>query len=839
MKTPHFCLKAGLRFILQVVLLTCGTKVPAQTTDTNLIPVITVQATQRIATESYPGVFTLFRTGNTNLTLNVWYDLGGTASNGVDYAAISNHLVEIPAGVTSNTVVITPLAGTSSSVAKTVVLTLTNSPMMTPVNYEIGSSSSAVVYIETNGATNLPPEVSIIQPTNGADFYTPTNILILAKASDPDGSVTNVEFFAGALDLGPGTPVVLDPPGVNGVTGLVYMYNWLNPPPPPGSFPLTAVATDNDGASTPSPPVNIVLQGPPKVDIYRPTNGAIFFAPVDIRISATASASNGIASVEFFADGQDLGPGILGGCTTPPVQICIYYLDWSNAPVGNHVLQAIAMDNDGLSSTSAPVNINVLQGPSTNPPPVVEISTPTNGETYYGRIICPPCITNNPPCELPCSFEGPDIPIFASAGASSGIASVEFFADGQDLGPGALKGCVMPLPLTCTYSLVWSNAPPGNHVLTAIAMDNDGLSSTSAPVNIAVIEAPETNLPPVVRIISPPDGAAFHAPINLPIYAFANDPDGFVASVQFFAGANSLGFGQRVPVITPLADGTLMMGGPVPPIYPTNLFFLIWTNAPVGTDALTAVATDNGGLSTTSAPVNIAILPPFPPTTNKPPVVSIVATDPVAIEGTNCWVWAGETNWPASWAAWPTAVCQYFTNCGPKTATFTVRRFGDTNSDLTVPYDINGTASNGVDYVALPGSATIPAGERRVLITIVPIDDGPPDVNKTVVLTLLPDMQMNPLPGYVLGFPRRAAAIIIDQGPGPTTGMLPGSGFHLAIPGPDAAWFSVQYSTDLVNWTPVCTNQVINGSIDFVDPDAPASPSRFYRAVPLTNAPSE
>ena len=294
-----------------------------------------------------------------------------------------------------------------------------------------------------------------------------------------------------------------------------------------------------------------------------------------------------------------------------------------------------------------------------------------------------------------------------------------------------------------------------------------------------------------------------------------------------------------MPVVTPLAGGGLVIGGPVPPIYPTNLFFLIWSNAPAGTYALTAVATDNDDASTTSDPVKIAILPSLPPPTNRPPIVSIVATDPVAIEGTNCWVWPGETNSPPTWAAWPTAICRFFTNCGPKTATFTVRRFGDTNGDLTVPYDIGGTASNGVDYVALPGSVTVPAGERRALITIVPIDDGPPDVNKTVILTLLPDMQMNPLPGYVLGFPRRAAAVIIDHGPCPVTGMLPGGCFHLVTTGPDAAWFCVEYSMDMVNWMPVCTNQVINGSIDFVDPDAQNNPSRFYRAEPLNNPPSD
>ena len=142
-------------------------------------------------------MFTVFRAGNTDATLNVWYDLGGTASNGVDYAPIPPHLVEIAAGATSNTIIITPIQNAALSVVKTVVLTLTNSPLLTPVNYEIGSPNQAVVYIEENGATNLPPSVSIISPQDGAVFYTPTNILILAKASDPDGSVTNVEFFAG------------------------------------------------------------------------------------------------------------------------------------------------------------------------------------------------------------------------------------------------------------------------------------------------------------------------------------------------------------------------------------------------------------------------------------------------------------------------------------------------------------------------------------------------------------------------------------------------------------------------------------------------------------------
>ncbi len=607
MKALRSWLQGRQFLILTFAILSCVTKVFAQTADSNLVPVVTVQATQPIATAANSGVFTLFRAGDTNLALNVWYDLDGTASNGVDYALIPPHLITIAAGAISNTVVITPLTNSpSSSTAKTVVLTLTNSPLMTPVNYQIGTPSQAIVYIKANGATNLPPTVNLFEPKNGDVFYTPTNILLAAKAGDLDGSVTNVEFFAGAKDLGPGTPLVLDPPGMNGVTGLIYVFNWLDVPA--GDYPLTAVATDNGGAST----------------------------------------------------------------------------------------------------TSAPIDITVLQGPP-------------------------------------------------------------------------------------------------------------------------------TNLPPVVRIVSPANGATFFAPVDIPLFAYARDFDGSVQSVEFFAGTNDLGSGQRLP--TPVAANS-PSPSPIPPIYPTNLFVLVWSNTPIGNYAVTAKATDNDGASTVSDPIQIAVLPSPPPPTNTP-VVSIVATDPVAIEGTNCWVWAGETNTTPSWADWSASSCRWFTNCGPKIATFTVRRSGNTNSDLTVPYHIGGTASNGVDYVMLPGAVVIPAGERRARIPVIPIDDGPPDVNKTVVLTLVPSTVTVWPPPYLVGFPGRAAAIILDPGPRPVAGSLVGRCFHFKETGPNAAWFCIEYSTNMFNWTPVCTNQVIDGSIDFVDPDAAGNVSSFYRAVPLATSPAD
>ena len=408
------------------------------------------------------------------------------------------------------------------------------------------------------------------------------------------------------------------------------------------------------------------------------------------------------------------------------------------------------------------------------------------------------------------------------------ISNVEFFSGTNDLGAGhmvvidPIVGGTISGP---AYIFDWTNVPVGDYSLTAVATDDGGLSSTSTPVDITVSG---TNVVPVVRITSPPNGSVFRAPVRVPLFAYAAEPGGSLTSVEFSADGNPIGYAQPVTAVPP----PLPPGQVQPPILivePTNYWELIWTNPPLGTDiVLTATAMDGSGVSTTSLPDLISILPPLPPPTNFPAIVGIVATDPVAIEGTNCWPWLGLVDPVPTWSNWvsPTAVFCLITNCGPKSATFTVFRIGETNDDLEVDYGIGGTASNGVDYVALPGVVTIAAGERESAISILPLDDGPPDRNSTVVLRLEPGTN------YLVGFPKAAAAIILDsQSPCAAMGELPGNLFHLCAKGPDGSWFHVEYSTDLVNWTPVCTNQVVNGGIDFIDPDAASLPARFYRTV--------
>jgi chitinase len=96
----------------------------------------------------------------------------------------------------------------------------------------------------TGGGGNEPPMVTITDPTNNASYTEGSEISIVAVASDLDGSVTGVEFFAnGALLVG--------------YSAAPYEYVWT--PPSPGSYALTAVATDNGGATTTSAVVNITV----------------------------------------------------------------------------------------------------------------------------------------------------------------------------------------------------------------------------------------------------------------------------------------------------------------------------------------------------------------------------------------------------------------------------------------------------------------------------------------------------------------------------------------------------------------------------------------------------
>lgn len=73
---------------------------------------------------------------------------------------------------------------------------------------------------------------------------------------------------------------------------------------------------------------------------------------------------------------------------------------------------------------------------------------------------------------------------------------------------------------------------------------------------------------------------------------------------------------------------------------------------------------------------------------------------------------------------------------GPVNGVFTISRTGDTSVPLTVNYTVDGTATAGSDYTALPGSVTLLAGATSTNITVQVVDDNVAELTETVILNI-------------------------------------------------------------------------------------------------------
>jgi hypothetical protein len=214
-----------------------------------------------------PGTFEVARTGPMTDALTVNYLVGGTAINGLDYQSIPTN-VTIAASAATASITIRPIldSETPAELSDTVILQLTGADA-SQTAYTIGSPSNAVVTIAeaVGNATNSAPTVRIIAPRNGGIFRAGRNILLSASASDSDGTIAKVEFFADTTDLGAGVPVTIVRSGDDGegedgggtISRTVYTFNWRGAAV--GQHVLTAVATDNGGATTISAPVKITV----------------------------------------------------------------------------------------------------------------------------------------------------------------------------------------------------------------------------------------------------------------------------------------------------------------------------------------------------------------------------------------------------------------------------------------------------------------------------------------------------------------------------------------------------------------------------------------------------
>jgi hypothetical protein len=651
-----------------------------------LPPVVSVEATDPEAAEGgldgtlNTATFTFKRTGPTDRGLLVFYSVGGTAENGVDYRPIGTRVL-IPPGAASAPVVIEPIDDRLVEGTESVSVTIEPPPLLSmsilPIDYyRIGSNHQARAVIRDNDVapSNQPPRVAILHPNNGDIFVAPAFIRVCAEAHDPDGFVRSVEFFEGTNSIGvvPGVVPVLGE--LSAVADQIFCLSWPNVRP--GSYVLTARATDNRGAMSVSEP---------------------------IRIRVIEESRQPVVTIE----------------ATDPF-----------ASEGDWILEPIPLDPlepDRVAFIGPPIIIRpdlasftIRRDRGTNIPLTVYFSlggTAENGVDYR-RL---------------------ERSVVIPAGAWSANVFVFPIDDGLVEGTETVVATLEPIACIAIHP-----PPPDCYLVgdparaIAYIRDNDF-----------------DNRPPNVDITKPSSGEIFLAPADIEVVARVSDPDGYVSMVEFFDGTNSIGQETRVYIIPP-------------PPGEIHTFSIVWSNAPVGVHALTAVATDEQGLSTRSEAVRIEVRRP------GPRQVTIRATDPWASEG-----WLIDP-WPIDpWLPIDDALARLNAGVqpidpglpirpiGPNHAVFTVSRNCCTNEDWVVRYKLDGSAENGVDYAGLSGVVRIIRGQWSAPIIVQPIDDRIYEGTETVECTLLEPchdpVELWPYPCYEVGDPGKALAWILDN----------------------------------------------------------------------------
>src|SRR4029078_11165798 len=133
----------------------------------------------------------------------------------------------------------------------------------------LASSSPVSISVSQNAA----PIVSLTVSGAGTARYAPASITLNAAASDPDGTISRVEFYQGTTLIGT-------------AGAAPYAMTWSNVPT--GSYVVTAKAVDNAGASGSSNAIPIAV-APLSVVIDTPAEGAML-AGESVTVSGTVIA---------------------------------------------------------------------------------------------------------------------------------------------------------------------------------------------------------------------------------------------------------------------------------------------------------------------------------------------------------------------------------------------------------------------------------------------------------------------------------------------------------------------------------------------------------------------
>lgn len=186
---------------------------------------------------------------------------------------------------------------------------------------------------------NTAPTISLSSPAEGTSYTAPATVTMIASAADSDGTVQQVDFYAN------GTPLT-------SVTAAPYSFTWNGVAA--GTYALTAIATDNLGASAVSAPVTITVTGAvPAV----PTGLAA--TPGNAQVVLTWNVSSGASNYRVKRAPVSTGPFAEVGSNTTTT-----YTDTGLVNGSTYYYVVSAVNAAGESANSAFASATLLSPPA-------------------------------------------------------------------------------------------------------------------------------------------------------------------------------------------------------------------------------------------------------------------------------------------------------------------------------------------------------------------------------------------------------------------------------------------------------------------------------------------
>ena len=435
---------------------------------------------------------------------------------------------------------------------------------------------SPVVNITITNPNNVAPSVSLTSPANGASQVAPFNLA--ATASDTDGTIAKVEFYAGATKLGEDTAAP-------------YTFAWS--PTTAGAYALTAVATDNDGGVTTSTAVNVTVLPAPSFSYTQTFDGLG---------TSTTLGGTGTTGWTFL--------GALGGANT----------DWTNAtgiPASGTTSAATA----GTANTTLTVNSAAASASTSSNTAGFNFALATSttdralgtAPTSGAGVVLQLTLTNTSPYAIDSIIIGYDIRRFTAPATANELPGYRLFyslnsgttwTNVSALNP-ALTGATVNVPNTAGVTTVSPTTVALSSTWAAGAsirfrwIDDNAVETSPDQIigldNVSIASA-AVGAPPSVSLTAPTAATVFAPPATINLAANASDSDGTIAKVEFYNGATKLGEATSAP------------------------YTYAWTGVRVGSYTLTARATDSDGNTVTSSAVAVSVV-------GTPP--SVALTTPV------------------------------------------------------------------------------------------------------------------------------------------------------------------------------------------------------------------